>query len=377
MCQIIYNPQYKKYNLGANHPFDHARVEMVIDLMKELGYLKEMIVPDIASIDEILTIHGNDYVSAVEDASLGKQVNDLEKFGLGTFDNPVVEGMAEGARYQTGGTILGAQILLENKAKKVLQLGGGFHHAHKNLAAGFCLYNDLAAAIKKMTGAGWHVAYLDIDVHHGDGVHEAFYSDENVMCISFHESGEYLFPGTGWIHELGKGMGRSLKLNVPLEPFTEGESYIEVLKGIAEPALKWFKPDAVVIQAGADAHFSDPLADLMLTTQDFEIIFKTIIQIVDEYCNGRALFTLGGGYSITAASRIWSILYMTLLGFDIPEKIPEEWRAKWEAKIGKKIPESFYDLLPAFEPIPRKDEINRHNKELIRRVMDAVAGDWI
>jgi len=350
---------------------------MVLDLMKELGCQRKTLVPEIASEDDLLTVHDKDYVDAVEAVSRGEEVSDIESFGLGTFDNPVVAGMAEGARHQTGGTILGARLLIEGKAKKVLQLGGGFHHAHKNLAAGFCIYNDLAAAIKKMTDAGMHVAYIDIDVHHGDGVQEAFYSDENVMCISFHESGEYLFPGTGWIHELGKGMGRSLKLNVPLEPFTEGESYIEVLKGIAVPALKWFKPDAIVVQAGADAHFSDPLADLMLTVQDFEIIFQTLIKFADEYSKGRALFTLGGGYSIMATFRIWSILYMTFLGLAIPERIPEAWREKWEMKIGKKIPEIFYDALPAFDAIPRKEEINRHNKELIRRIMDAVTGDWI
>lgn len=255
MCKIIYHPNYSNYNLGEGHPFDPIRIEMVIDLLKELDLLKETIQPDSILPEKLYSIHSEEYVKKVESLSRGNNEPDAELYGLGTFDNPIVPGMAEAARLQAGGTLLGAQMLILNKAKKVLQMAGGFHHAHRSLASGFCIYNDVALAIKEMTNAGWHIAYLDLDVHHGDGVQEIFYSDDKVMTISLHESGEYLFPGTGWVHELGQGMGRSLKLNVPLEPFTEGESYIEVLDKILEPALSWFKPDALVIQAGADTHF--------------------------------------------------------------------------------------------------------------------------
>jgi acetoin utilization protein AcuC len=214
-------------------------------------------------------------------------------------------------------------------------------------------------------------------VHHCDGVQEILYSDGNVMTISLHESGEYLFPGTGWIHELGKGMGRSLKLNLPLEPFTEGESYLEVFNGIVPKALEWFKPDCLIVQAGADAHFLDPLADLRLTSHDYEKLFRRIIELADIYCSGKVLFTLGGGYSLTAAPRIWSILYMILFNIEIPELLPKQWKEKWEKQIGIKLPETLHDILPANEPIPRKDEISRHNRELIQRILDAVAPDWL
>ncbi len=313
----------------------------------------------------------------VESVSCGNIFKDAEDFGLGTLDNPIIKGMAEGARLQTGGTVLGAKLLIENKARKVLQLGGGFHHAHRNLAAGFCIYNDLAIAIKEFVKIGWHVVYLDLDVHHGDGVQEIFYSDENVMTISLHESGEYLFPGTGWIHELGNSMGRSLKLNVPLEPFTEGDSYLEIINGIVAPALKWFKPNVLIVQTGADAHFSDPLADLMLTTQDFEKIYRLVLELVDKYCNGKVLFTLGGGYSLLATPRIWILLYLILFGMEIPDRLPEDWRLFWQNKINKELPEFLHDPIPAFQTIPRKAEIVKHNRELIQRLMDAVALYWI
>ncbi len=377
MCKIIYHSDYKKYSLGSDHPFDPRRIEMVIDLLNEMGFLKEPIAPSPVELNQLSKIHDKLYIQAVEAASRGEAVSNIEEFGLGTLDNPITEGMAEGARLQAGGTLLGAELLVGNKAKKVLQLGGGFHHAHHRMAEGFCIYNDLALAIKEMTNAGWHVAYLDLDVHHGDGVQEMFYSDDKVMTISFHESGEYLFPGTGWLHELGKGVGRSLKLNLPLEPFTEGDSYLEVFEGIVPAALSWFKPAALIVQAGADAHFSDPLADLMLTTQDYEKIFRKTLELVETNCKGRVLFTLGGGYSLTAVPRIWTILYLLIFGFELPEELPEKWRMRWEKKIGKLIPHLLHDHNPAFEPIPRKNEITQTNRELVQRLLDAVAPDWL
>lgn len=350
---------------------------MVIDLLKELGLLKNVLQPEPVKPEDLYKIHSKDYVDAVESLSSGENKYDAEIIGLGSLDNPVFPGMGEAARYQVGGTMLGAKLLLQDEAKLVLQMGGGFHHAHPSMASGFCIYNDLAFAIKQMTDAGWHIVYLDLDVHHCDGVQEIFYSDDRVMTISFHESGEYLFPGTGWINERGQGMGRSLKLNIPLEPFTEGDSYSEVMNKILEPALSWFKPDAMVIQAGADAHFSDPLADLLLTTQDFERNFRKVLELINSKCNGRALFTLGGGYSIPAVFRIWTILYLILFNYDIPKKLPEDWRLKWQEKTGVEIPAYFHDPLPAFEPIKRKNDIARHNLDTVRRLLDLISADWI
>jgi acetoin utilization protein AcuC len=377
MCEIIYHPDYEKYYLGPDHPFNPIRSEIVLDFLKNQNYLKTPLKPEAVNPIELQSIHDKEYIEVVENVSCGIDSNKAEEFGLGTLDNPIVPGMAEGARLQSGGTLLGSKLIIENKVNKVLQLGGGFHHAHRNFAAGFCIYNDIGLSIKKMISAGWHVAYLDLDVHHGDGVQEMFYSDEHVMTISIHESGEYLFPGTGWLHELGNGMGRGLKLNIPLEPFTEGTSYMEVINGTVEPALKWFKPDALIVQAGADSHFSDPLADLMLTSYDFENLYRRILQFVDQYCKGRVLFTLGGGYSITAAPRIWILLYLILFNIKIPEMLPEDWRNHWQQKINKELPSSLHDPIQAYQDIPRKNEIERHNRELIQRMTDAVSSYWI
>ncbi len=377
MCKIIYTPDYNKYDLGPEHPFNPRRIDMMLDLLQGYGYFKEPLVPEPVTPEDLFAIHDKTYIEVVESLSIGEKIPGMEKYGLGTLDNPVAKDMALGARFQAGGTLLGARILKENKAKKVLQLGGGFHHARKKFAEGFCIYNDLALAIKEFTNAGLHVLYLDIDVHHCDGVQEIFYEDENVMTVSLHESGEYLFPGTGWIYELGRGMGRALKLNLPLEPFTQGESYIEAFNGILPKALAWFKPDVMIVQAGADAHYLDPLADLMLTTYDYENIFKRIIELADMFCNGKVLFTLGGGYSLNAAPRIWTILYLTLFNIELPINLPSKWREKWQAKINIKLPEFLHDVLPAFDPIPRKEGITGHNRDIIQRLLDAVSMDWI
>ncbi|NOX19001.1 MAG: acetoin utilization protein AcuC [Chlorobi bacterium] len=377
MCRIIYSEKYNLYNLGPEHPFSPLRVEMVIDLIRSLGLNFEFTEPSAVSPEELEAVHDKEYIQAVEDLSAGKEVAGFSKYGFGTQDNPIVKGMAEGARYHAGGTLLGAKTLLNGDAKKVIQFGGGLHHAQSSMASGFCIYNDLAVAIKEMTNAGWHVAYLDLDVHHGDGVQKMFYSDGEVMTISLHESGEFLYPGSGWVYELGQGMGRSLKINVPLEPFTEGDSYLEAVKKVVAPALSWFRPDALVIQSGADPHFSDPLADLLLTAQDFEKIYREVITLADKHCKGRALFTFGGGYSLTATPRIWALLYLILKDIPVPEKLPAEWKEKWEKKLNKKFPETFYDPLPAYDEIPRKPEIVRTNKDTYQRIMDSVAADWL
>ena len=237
MRRVIYHPDYLKYHLGSEHPFSPVRVQMMLELLNAYGIRPEITEPEPLLPEELLSVHQAEYVNFVEQVSLGKIPEQGKGFGLGTADNPIMPGMAEAARVLAGGAVLGAELLISGAASKVLQLGGGFHHARPAWASGFCLYNDLALAIRKMTKQGWHVAYLDIDVHHGDGVQDIFYNDSQVMTISLHESGEYIFPGTGWLHELGQGMGRSLKLNLPLEPFTEGDSYLEVLQGVADPAL--------------------------------------------------------------------------------------------------------------------------------------------
>jgi acetoin utilization protein AcuC len=241
---------------------------------------------------------------------------------------------------------------------------------------GFCVYNDLAVAIKHLTASGLWVSYLDIDVHHGDGVQAIFNADDKVQTISLHESGQYLFPGTGEVHELGEGMGRGLKINLPLEPFTEGESYLEVFEKVVPRALEAFGPHVLVVQAGADAHFDDPLADLALTTQTYEKLFRRILELADSFTEGRILFTLGGGYSLHAASRVWAILYLVVNDLPVPETIPEAWSNTWANHLGGKPVATLHDPNPAYPPLERREEITHRNGTVANRLIEALIPFW-
>jgi acetoin utilization protein AcuC len=376
MPSLIFHPGYRRYNLGPQHPFNPVRVDMVVDLLVTLGVRHHLAGPELLAPEDLLAVHDEDYVRAVEAASAGEVPEDAASFGLGTPDNPIAPGMAEGARWIAGGTLLGARLIADGGAKRVLQLGGGFHHAHRRLASGFCLYNDLALAIRSLTQRQLRVAYIDIDVHHGDGVQDILYTDEFVLTFSLHESGEYLFPGSGWLHELGQGMGRGLKLNLPLEPFTEGASYLAALEKVGDTALDFFRPDVLVVQAGADGHYLDPLADLMLTSRDYERVYRLLLALADRHAGGRILFTLGGGYSLAATPRLWTILALVVLGLDLPEELPCAWLERWQQRLGIELPRRLHDPNLAFDAIPRREEIEGHNRQLVRRLLDAVAPLW-
>jgi acetoin utilization protein AcuC len=349
---------------------------MLLDLLRACGHEVATVAPSPATRADILRVHEDYYVRRVEALSAGEAVDDCEEYGLGTPDTPAFLRMDEAARWQVGGTLHGARLICESGEKRVLQLGGGFHHARRNLAAGFCVYNDLAIAIDALTRHGFSVAYLDLDVHHGDGVQQILYDDEQVMTISLHESGQFLFPGTGSIHELGDGLGRGLKLNVPLEPFTEGASYLEVLDLLLPDALRYFRPGVLVVQAGADAHFDDPLADLMLTTHDYEAIFRRVLSWADEHTAGRVLFTLGGGYSLRATPRVWTLLYLLLQGLPLADQLPETWRAHWGSAIGQTLPATLHDPNTRNVDIPNRDEIGHRNREVAHRLLEAARHYW-
>lgn len=376
MPSVIYHPAYRTYNFGEDHPFSPVRGDMMLDLLNALGHPVKPLEPEPATREEILSVHSERYVSRVEALSAGRQVPDCESYGLGTPDNPIFPGMDEAVRWHVGGTLHAARLICEQGEKRVLQLGGGLHHARREFASGFCIYNDLAIAINYLTRQGFWVAYLDIDVHHCDGVQQILYEDMRVMTVSLHESGKYLFPGTGEIHELGMGPGRGLKLNIPLEPFTEGDSYMEAFETVLAAALGQFSPGIFVVQAGADAHYDDPLADLMLTTRDYERIFRRILELADVYTGGRVLLTLGGGYSLRAAPRIWAMLYLMVNGLPLAPDLPPVWRDKWGRAIRSRLQPTFHDPDPGYPPVPNREDINRRNRQVVRHLLDLAAHHW-
>jgi len=369
---VIYREEYRLYDFGPGHPFSPVRLEMLTSLLKALGVWREPLAPPEATREEVLTVHSERLVKRVEAASRGELYPDLLEYGLGTGDTPVFPGMDRAARILVGGTLEGARRILAGE-RRVLQLGGGLHHAQHDRASGFCVYNDLSVAIRHLVRSGLRVAYLDLDVHHGDGVQWIHYEEREVLTLSLHESGRYLFPGTGQVYELGRGEGLGRKLNLPLEPFTEDEGYLEVFEALVPWALRAFRPDVLVVQAGADAHFLDPLADLLLTTRAYERLFRRVLEYAEAYAGGRVLFTLGGGYSLDAAVRVWALLYHLFHGLPLPGRLPEGWREHWEARLGQPLTPTLHDPEGAYPEVPRRREIAAYNRRTLERLMELAA----
>jgi acetoin utilization protein AcuC len=376
MASVIYHPEYRNYSFGDDHPFSPLRVDMTLDLLRELGHEVRSSEPRPATREEILDVHADYYVRRVEALSAGENVPDRREYGLDTPDTPAFPGMDAAARLLVGGTLEAARRICEAGERRVLQLGGGLHHARSNFASGFCVYNDLALAIRVLTRHGLWVAYIDVDVHHGDGVQQILYDDGRVMTISLHESGQFLFPGSGDVRELGSGVGRGLKLNVPLEPLTEGASYLEVLDEVVPAALSHFGPGVIVVQAGADAHYDDQLADVLLTTRDYEAIFRRILGWADAFASGRVLFTLGGGYSLRSAPRVWTLLYLLMNDLPVPDQTPEPWRRRWRERVGVELPELFHDPEKIGADVANREEIARRNRNAAQRLLEAAMPYW-
>ena len=377
MGALIHRPEYAGYDFGPEHPFTPARLGMLLDLIRALGHEAAPIAAPAATREDILSVHGAEYVEAVEALDRGEARSDTDRFGLGTPDNPIFPGMDLAARWLAGGTLHGARLLMEGSHQRAFQLGGGLHHAQKSQAAGFCLYNDLAVAIQAFLDHGWRVAYLDIDLHHGDGVQNLFYGNDRVLTISVHESGHYLYPGTGHIQELGSGLARGTSVNIPLEPFTESSDYFEAFEAVVPRALAWFAPDVLLVQAGADAHFADPLGDLALTTQSFERLHRRIFELADTHARGRLLLTLGGGYEAQVVARVWAILYLVFMGLPLPERLPAAWLDRWRHLLGPDVGHSLHDSASAIPELPGREARARRNRDVVTRLLESVRDLWV
>ena len=224
--------------------------------------------------------------------------------------------------------LIGAELLLEDESDITFSFAGGLHHAGKDHASGFCVFGDGAVAIHRLLAEGWRVAYVDIDAHHGDGVQTAFYQDPRVLTISFHESGQFLFPGTGFSHELGEGDGYGFSINVPLFPYTDNETFIWAFDQVAPPLVKEFKPDVIVSQLGVDAHWRDPLTHLALTSHGFVQLFQRIRSLAPRW-----LAVGGGGYDISVVPRLWTLAWGVMSEQTFSNALPETIAAKYDPPL--------------------------------------------
>ena len=346
---LIWDDNHIKYDFGPDHPLKPVRVELTVDLIRACGLTQA---PSVLTLpraafgeDDVLRLHTEDYVDAVRRLSAKPVAAGDSRYGLGYGDNPVFAGMHEASLEVCGASVAAAEAVWSGRAAHAFNPAGGLHHAMPDRASGFCIYDDPAAAIEWLLRNGARrVAYVDVDTHHGDGVQAFFYDDPRVLTVSLHESGRYLFPGTGFPDEIGSGDARGTSLNVPLPPATAGEQYLEAFEAVVPPALDAFRADVLVTQLGCDTHVTDPLAHLALTTDDYVRIGSRLHELAHDFAHGRWVATGGGGYQIaTVVPRAWTLYFAELTGQEVPHEVPREWLQLAESRVGQRPPETFLD----------------------------------
>jgi acetoin utilization protein AcuC len=319
------------YDFGRSHPLRPERVLHTYENIRALGLMDRSNVREIRSRsardEEITAVHEPAFVETVRGIDAGALPRSRGmQFGLGTPDDPIFDGMHEAAAAVAGASIVAAEIVVEGSADHAFNPAGGLHHARRQEASGFCIYNDPAIAIAKVLELqpDWRVMYVDVDVHHGDGVQWIFYEDPRVCTVSLHQSGRYLYPGTGFEDEMGAGSALGTAVNVPLMPRTNGQDYLWALSEVVTRVGAAFAPDVVVTQLGGDTHFGDPLANLGLTMPAYPKMARLLHEAAHRYASGRWIATGGGGYQFDViVPRIWTIHFAEMC--DAPEVIPAEW----------------------------------------------------
>lgn len=326
---FVYDDALARHQLRNDHPMRPVRLQYTYELLQAYGAFdlaaSAMTPPREATEEELQWLHGVEYIAAVRSFSLGLAGYDPRRYNFSAGgDNPTYPGMYDAAALSTGASLAAAELVAGGKVDAAFSISGGLHHAAPDHASGFCVFNDPALAIHYLLRRGLKVAYVDIDAHHGDGVQHAFYEDDRVLTISVHESGQYLFPGTGSVQELGAGRGTGYSVNLPLYPYTGDEVYLEAFHAVVPPLLGAFAPDVLVTQLGIDSYHTDPLTHLQMTTRGFVEAVSAFSQMGVPW-----LALGGGGYDVMAVARAWTLAYGVMLGVEWPDAIPESFAGKY------------------------------------------------
>lgn len=372
---FIYSPEQLDYKFSETHPFNQKRLQLTMDLLKQINALQpeQIKTARVATDEELLLGHDAAYIDIVKRAGHGELRNgEGEVYGIGTEDTPIFKNMHEASAMFVGGTLTACDYVMQSKTNHALNLGGGLHHGFHGKASGFCIYNDSTVAIKYMQKKyDARVLYIDTDAHHGDGVQWSFYDDPNVCTLSIHETGRYLFPGTGAVTERGNGEGYGTSFNIPLDAFTEDGSFLEVYETAIREVIAHFKPDVILTQNGADAHYFDPLTHLYSTIKTYEVIPKIAHELAHEFCEGRWIAVGGGGYDIwRVVPRAWSMVWLAMTNQQVPTgAIPKEWLDNWQKEAPVTLIPTWEDPEDLYEPIPRKEEITEKNQQTLEKAL--------
>jgi acetoin utilization protein AcuC len=330
MGQVVFlsSPELWQRGHGQGHPLKPERLQRTHELLEAYGAFSlpnvRLAPPRLATVEELTLFHTAEYVDVVRALSGGRQDLPANRYGFGPGDNPIFEGMFESEGRKVGSAVQAAALLAQGQCDIAFSYGGGLHHGGPQLASGFCVFNDAAVAIHWLLRQDLRVAYVDIDVHHGDGVQAAFYDTDRVLTISLHQDGRTLFPGTGFVDEIGAGPGRGFSANVPLPPYVDDDLYLWAFRQVVPPLVTRFSPDIVVTQLGVDTHYRDPLASLALTTAGHEALFQELAGLA-----ARWLALGGGGYDIGVVPRSWTLALGVMAGQTWPQRLPHAYHARY------------------------------------------------
>ena len=315
---FVYSSEFEKYLYPPEHPFNTIRAKRVREIVSSMGLLSgsgsSEVAPVAAERVVLKKFHTARYLHALKTAAAGHWSAEALKMGIGSPDCPIFKGLYEYAVLAAGGTLTAAKMILSGETELAFNPSGGYHHAGPELAAGFCYINDVALACIVLAEQKKRVLYLDVDVHNGDGVANAFYDRSDVMTISLHQNPKTLFPGTGFENEIGTGKGKGYCVNVPLPVGTYDQAYIKAFEAVALPLMTAYNPDVIVFELGADALAGDPLAHLCLTNNVYAEIIYHLMSF-----NKPILATGGGGYNVDNTVRAWALAWSIFCGADRSE----------------------------------------------------------
>jgi acetoin utilization protein AcuC len=360
---LVWGEELLGYDLG-DHPLDPVRVELTIALARGLGVLDRpdvtVVAPELADDATLTRVHSPEYLDAVRAAPGAGPFGPMAHWGLGTGDNPIFDKMHEASALVAGATVRAAEAVWRREVVRAVNVAGGLHHAMPARASGFCVYNDPAIAITRLLDLGAsRVAYVDVDVHHGDGVQEIFWNDPRVLTVSLHETPLALFPGTGFPSETGGPQAQGTAVNVALPPGTDDSGWLRAFHAVVPSVLRSFRPELLFTQCGADTHHLDPLADLRLSVDGQRASYLALRALADELCDGRWVATGGGGYALVeAVPRAWTHLLAIATGEPLPPETltPIAWRELAKARLeeGRDGRRPRIRLLPEGPGIPNR-----------------------
>ena len=350
---LVFGPRSLTYDFGPHHPLTPLRFGPGIDLLGAVG-AEPGLAPEPASDEELLRIHLPVYLETVR--AFSRDPSRPGAMGIGLSDNPAFRGMHEASAAVAGGSLRAMEAILRGDAEHAHHPGGGLHHAMPAIASGFCVYDDPALALVRARADGLRVLYVDLDVHHGDGVQAICAADPGALTVSFHESGRYLFPGTGSLDELGEGAAAGTSVNMPFEPYTGEAAWLGSVRSLVPSLAAVFGPDVIVSQHGADSHAWDPLAHLRVTTTAMAEAARLVDAVAHRWAGGRWLATGGGGYdAYRVVPRAWALTWLAGAHREPPEETPGAWRDRWavaaEAFGMPGMPSRFLDAPNAGRPV--------------------------